>query len=490
MQPLAAHFIRCTRLIMKNKKTSFLTVTIFALLLAIAALVVVIINMNGSGDKPGDTKTADKASVSPTAGVNDDSKDNAVDNAKNDTENNTSDNGSANSGTENDDVNVSPTAAADNGNDNTENGNATADPGHDSNTGDSSENASDNTGSNAVSSNVDADPDANATVTATSLNVRKNAGTEYEKIKVDNKDFSLTANDRVRIKDVKGDWFHITFKVNGTEVDGYAYGPYIIPDTGSGFTMIAAPGSTVINIQSERYKDYDNILREWWYTRNNTHTIPTAAYSNDITRKFADYGAYYANLNATDADKVFYLTFDCGYENGYTEKILDILKAHNAKACFFVTKSYVKEASSIAKRMKDEGHIVGNHTATHPVLPKKTDEQIEEELISVEELFKEKTGYDLDHYMRPPQGDFSERTLKIQQDLGYKTIFWSLAIANDWDLTKQNSIDPFGTIKAGHHSGCIALIHAVSSANTAALDDILTYLENEGYRFGTLDELQ
>ena len=140
--------------------------------------------------------------------------------------------------------------------------------------------------------------------------------------------------------------------------------------------------------------------------------------------------------------------------------------------------------------MKDEGHIVGNHTATHPVLPKKTDEQIEEELISVEELFKEKTGYDLDHYMRPPQGDFSERTLKIQQDLGYKTIFWSLAIANDWDLTKQNSIDPFGTIKAGHHSGCIALIHAVSSANTAALDDILTYLENEGYRFGTLDELQ
>ncbi|MCR5769455.1 MAG: polysaccharide deacetylase family protein [Lachnospiraceae bacterium] len=475
---------------MKNKKTSFLTVTIFALLLAIAALVVVIINMNGSGDKTGDTKTADKASVSPTAGVNDDSKGNAVDNAKNDAENNTSDNGSANSGTENDDANVSPTAAADNGNDNTENGNTTAAPGNDSNTGDSSENASDNTGNNAVSSNVDADPDANATVTATSLNVRKNAGTEYEKIKVDNKDFSLTANDRVRIKDVKGDWFHITFKVNGTEVDGYAYGPYIIPDTGSGFTMIAAPGSTVINIQSERYKDYDNILREWWYTRNNTHTIPTAAYSNDITRKFADYGAYYANLNATDADKVFYLTFDCGYENGYTEKILDILKAHNAKACFFVTKSYVKEASSIAKRMKDEGHIVGNHTATHPVLPKKTDEQIEEELISVEELFKEKTGYDLDHYMRPPQGDFSERTLKIQQDLGYKTIFWSLAIANDWDLTKQNSIDPFGTIKAGHHSGCIALIHAVSSANTAALNDILTYLENEGYRFGTLDELQ
>lgn len=493
---------------MKTKNSNrLLLVTICTLLLAVVALVAVIIVLSGSDNKPANTPDKVRSDAGSGSHSNDpDPAGNGSDSAQNGISDNTSadaNDRADNSG--NDPAGNGGDAASDNGREGSgsdtgsENG-GSGEAGTADNTGtdtpdttDTSDNNGTGTGTpddnGSASSNTDPDPDSNATVTATSLNVRKGAGTEYDKIKVNGQDFSLTSNDRVRIKDVKGDWFHIVFSAGGTEVDGYAYGPYIMPDSGSGFTMIAAPGSTVIDIQSERYKGYDNILREWWYSRNNTHTIPKAAYSNDITRKFPDYDAFYANLNATDDDKVFYLTFDCGYENGYTEKILDILKAHNAKACFFVTKSYVSEAPKIAKRMKDEGHLVGNHTVTHPVLPKKTDEQIENELIPVEELFKEKTGYDLDPYMRPPQGDFSERTLKIQQDLGYKTIFWSLAIANDWDLTKQNSIDPFGTIKAGHHSGCIALIHAVSSANTAALDDILTYLENEGYRFGTLDEL-
>ncbi|MCR5331634.1 MAG: polysaccharide deacetylase family protein, partial [Lachnospiraceae bacterium] len=315
------------------------------------------------------------------------------------------------------------------------------------------------------------------------------AGTDKAKLKVDGKDFSLTLNNRVEITGVEGDWFHILVDAGGTSYEGYAYGPYITPDAGSGYTAIARPGSTVINITSEKYKDYDNILREWWYTRNTTHTIPGPGYANDISSLFPEYGTYYANTKVSPDDKVMYLTFDAGYENGYTEKILDTLKKHNAKACFFVTTGFVKEAPSIAKRMKEEGHLVGNHTKNHPSLPTRTDEQVMAELTSVEETFKEKTGYTLDPFMRPPQGDFSQRTLKIQQDMGYKTILWSLAIPNDWDTSKQDQVDSFGRFKADHHSGCIALIHSVSKANAEALDKILTFLEDEGYRFGMLTEL-
>ncbi|MBP5332304.1 MAG: polysaccharide deacetylase family protein, partial [Lachnospiraceae bacterium] len=311
---------------------------------------------------------------------------------------------------------------------------------------------------------------ANATVTAGELNVRTGAGTDQPKLTVNGQSFMLKRNDRVEITGVKDSWFSIRVDANGTAAEGYAYGPYISPDSDSGYTAIAQPGSTVVNISSEKYKNYDNIMREWWYNRNTTHTLPSPGYANDISQKFPEFDAYYANTKVAEGDKVMYLTFDVGYENGYTTQILDTLKKHNVKVCFFVTTGFINQSPETAKRMKDEGHLVGNHTKNHPSLPNKTDEEVVYELTAVEDLFKEKTGYTLDHFMRPPQGDFSERTLKIQQVRGYKTIFWSLAIPNDWDNTKQDQIDSLGRFKADHHSGCIALVHATSKTNANSLD--------------------
>ncbi|MBR5968264.1 MAG: polysaccharide deacetylase family protein [Lachnospiraceae bacterium] len=378
-----------------------------------------------------------------------------------------------------------PTGTADN----TPGGTAGVDSGQVTDTPEPTSGAAAATPTPAITDDPNSPIKANATVSASVLNVRTGAGTDKAKLTVDGKEISLSRNDRVQILEAVNDWFRVMVAVSGRAVEGYCYAPYISPDKDSGFKGVSAI-SGAVDIESERYKDYDNILRDWWYERNSTHTIPTPGYANDISARFSDYDAYYANLNVSEGDKVIYITFDAGYENGYTTQILDTLKKHNAKACFFVTTGFIREVPDIAKRMKDEGHLVGNHTKNHPVLPNKTDEQIEDELTSVEVLFKEKTGYELDRFIRPPQGDFSERTLKIQQDMGYKTIFWSLAIPNDWDNTKQDKVDSLGRFKADHHSGCIALVHANSSANANALDSILTFLENEGYRFGTLDELK
>lgn len=367
------------------------------------------------------------------------------------------------------------------------------------NTADGEKTGTDNTGSNgqaeagnkADTVNASDLIKINAKVSAGTLNVRTGTGTGFARVKINDEAVELKRDDPLEIIGVEDEWFHVYFVYQGVKGEGYTYGPYVTPNEGSGFSKIVAkddPNNIVVD--SVKYKDYDNIWREWWYTKNKEHKIPTPGYANDLTQKFPEYDAYYANTAATDADKVFYLTFDCGYENGFTEKILDILKAHNAKACFFVTKGFLQQSPETAKRMKDEGHLVGNHTANHPSLPNKSDEGVIDELETVSTMFRKTTGYTIDPFMRPPQGDFSERTLKIQQDLGYKTIFWSLALGRDWDNDYQDQFDPYEMFKSGHHSGCIALIHATSSTNCKNLDRILTFLEGEGYRFGTLNELK
>ena len=198
------------------------------------------------------------------------------------------------------------------------------------------------------------------------------------------------------------------------------------------------------------------------------------------------YHAYYAQK--TDK-KVIYLTFDCGYENGYTEQILDPLKNHNAKACFFVTQTYIRDNAEIVKRMKEEGHQVGNHTVTHPSMPEISVEKQIKELRDCEEYMKEATGYDMDLYFRPPSGEYSEQLLQLASDLGYRTIFWSVAYL-DYDVNKQPGasyvIDHF---KKYHHNGAFVLMHNVSSSNAEALDTVLTDLETRGYRFPSLDEM-
>ena len=231
------------------------------------------------------------------------------------------------------------------------------------------------------------------------------------------------------------------------------------------------------------YDELSNEKKAWWFKRNKEHQPSGADESIDLKK----YGAYYlGNIE----EKVIYLTFDCGYENGYTETMLDILKKHNAKACFFVTQTYIRDNPDIVKRMKEEGHQVGNHTVTHKSQPTLSVEEIEKELGTCSAYMKEVTGYDMDPFFRPPMGEYSERTLKITQDMGYQTVFWSIAYL-DYDVNNQpgsNYVEEH--FRSYYHNGAIPLIHNVSSANCGALDGVLTLLEKEGYRFCTLYELE
>jgi len=149
---------------------------------------------------------------------------------------------------------------------------------------------------------------------------------------------------------------------------------------------------------------------------------------SSISAGLSKYGAYWIG---SPNEKAVYLTFDEGYENGYTARILDTLKANKVKAAFFVTGHYLKTQPELVKRMVEEGHIVGNHTDTHPSLPDVSDEQIKKELQTVEEGFEKVTGHKEMKYLRPPKGEYSERTLALTRELGYHNIFWSLALV-DW----------------------------------------------------------
>ena len=213
----------------------------------------------------------------------------------------------------------------------------------------------------------------------------------------------------------------------------------------------------------------------------------SAPVGNATSDALAEYDAYYVgNTN----DSVIYLTFDAGYESGDTAAILDALKKHNAPACFFVVSNYIETAPELVKRMVDEGHIVGNHTSTHPDMSKISDKAaFEKELKGVEEQFKTLTGKDLPKFYRPPQGKFSEENLKQAKELGYKTIFWSLAYV-DWYADNQPTHDEaFEKLIPRIHNGAIVLLHSTSSTNAEILDELLTKYEQMGYRFGSLDEL-
>jgi len=219
--------------------------------------------------------------------------------------------------------------------------------------------------------------------------------------------------------------------------------------------------------------------------RQDNHKHSSGADSASNLKK---YNAYYYDSSAKK--KVIYFTFDCGYENGYTSKILDILKKHKVKAAFFVTEAFVNSSPKLCKRMKREGHIVGNHTLNHPSLPSKSVSGIKKEVKGLEKLFKQKTGYNLDKYIRPPRGEFSTRVLKVLKDMNYKTIFWSIAYY-DYDPNKQPGkqyvIDHF---KKYHHKGAITLTHNISKSNTEALGEVISYLKGKKYRFGTIDKLK
>ena len=212
-----------------------------------------------------------------------------------------------------------------------------------------------------------------------------------------------------------------------------------------------------------------------------------APVGNAAAEDLAQYGAYY--LGDTSR-KTLYLTFDCGYENGHTEAILDALKKHNAPAAFFVVGHMVASAPDIVRRMAEEGHIVGNHTYHHPDMSAISDlESFRRELEELEALYRETTGRELSKFYRPPQGKYSEENLKQAHQLGYTTVFWSLAYV-DWNTDDQPTAEAaYQKLLPRVHDGAIVLLHSTSATNAAILDDLLTKWEEMGYTFAPLTEL-
>ena len=188
-------------------------------------------------------------------------------------------------------------------------------------------------------------------------------------------------------------------------------------------------------------------------------------------------------------DKRIYLTFDCAYENGYTLKILDVLKETDTKACFFITGHYLNSSYDIVKRMITDGHTIGNHTYSHKSFNVSSNEEILNDIKKLEDLYKEKTGLTMSKYIRPPKGEYTEKSQKLLADNGYSSIFWSLAYV-DWYKDKYyGNHYSYNNVMKKIHNGAIILMHSVSKDNTLDLKDIIIDLKEKGYIFSSLDDL-
>jgi peptidoglycan-N-acetylmuramic acid deacetylase len=199
-----------------------------------------------------------------------------------------------------------------------------------------------------------------------------------------------------------------------------------------------------------------------------------------------DYGAVY---KGDPGKKDIYLTFDNGYENGYTEQVLDVLKKEKVPAAFFITGHYLETAEDLVIRMAEEGHTIGNHSYFHPDLTQVNDERLKTELEKVREKTYEITGQKHMAYLRPPRGILSERTLKLAKEEGYTHILWSLAFM-DWDTKRQKGWEyAYNNIMKQIHPGAVLLLHTVSKDNAEALEKVIRDLKKQGYTFKTLDDL-
>ena len=206
----------------------------------------------------------------------------------------------------------------------------------------------------------------------------------------------------------------------------------------------------------------------------------------DSAQILAQYNTYF--LGDT-SKKTVYLTFDAGYENGYTTKILDVLKKQNVPATFFILEHYIDANPEIVKRMSNDGHIVGNHTSTHPNITKISNTKLINEVDNLSIKFQNLTGKRLDPYFRPPEGSYTYNKLQTLQYLGYNTILWSVAYA-DWDENNQPSYESaLNILNKRMHNGAIILLHPTSSTNAGILDTFITNLKNQGYEFAYLSSL-
>lgn len=226
----------------------------------------------------------------------------------------------------------------------------------------------------------------------------------------------------------------------------------------------------------------------WYCKRTQDHTQPQIGGDIAFVEQYGGYAIDKKHGDDSD-DKVVYLTFDAGYENGNVKKILDAMKKQNVTGAFFVLGNLIEKNTELVERMFSEGHLVCNHTYTHKCMVGKTEDEFCAELKRLEDACLEKTGKSLSKYYRPPEGRFDENSLKYAEGMGYKTIFWSFAYA-DWDNNKQMSRETAKKkILDNIHNGAVLLLHPTSATNAAVLEDVIIELKSQGYRFGTLDEL-
>ena len=227
-----------------------------------------------------------------------------------------------------------------------------------------------------------------------------------------------------------------------------------------------------------------NTKISWGIKRNSEHEQPDVGSAN---RKILEEnnGICLGNKDT----KVIYLTFDNGYEAGYTTKILDTLKENDVKATFFVTAHYLNTASDLVERMIQEGHIVGNHTVNHKIMPEITNEEIKQEVMKLHQAVYEKFGYEM-KYIRPPKGEFSQRSIITTNNLGYKHVMWSFAYV-DWEENNQPSEEKAKkTILDNLHNGEIMLLHGNSKTNADILDSVIKEIKAQGYEIKSLDEFR
>jgi len=225
-------------------------------------------------------------------------------------------------------------------------------------------------------------------------------------------------------------------------------------------------------------------ITDWGLSFQQEGAAPLANATEDYLRQFR---ALYVG---DTGEKTLYITFDAGFENGNTGQILDALKKHGVKATFFLVGNYLETQPELVKRMVEEGHIVGNHTYSHPDMSKIGDrDSFSAELQKNEELYRTVTGQEMPKLYRPPQGKFCESNLQMASDLGYTTVFWSLAYVDWYTEDQPTKEQAFGKLIPRIHNGAVVLLHSTSSTNAQILDELLTKWEELGYTFGDLETL-
>jgi peptidoglycan-N-acetylmuramic acid deacetylase len=228
--------------------------------------------------------------------------------------------------------------------------------------------------------------------------------------------------------------------------------------------------------------ELSNEILAWGFRRGENHAQPVLdSKSLQVINKFN--GIAMGN----DKDKYVYLTFDCGYEAGYTESIIDTLSENDVTAAFFITGHYLNTAEDLVRKMIENGNIVGNHTVNHKCLPNLTDDEIKDEIMKLHNAVYEKIGYEMT-FFRPPKGEFSERTTSLINNMGYTSVLWSSAY-DDWDTEKQGR-EEYGKKKIldNLHNGSVILLHATSKDNSVILDDLIKEIKAQGYEIRSLND--